>query len=84
VQHGEYESFVSLEHSFLNRLIANIKNAVTQATNRGVQMVIVTSPHIRTHLRKIVERFFPTVAVLSHTEITREANIMTIGMIEAR
>jgi len=84
LQHSEYESFVSLEPTFLNRLITNIKNAVTTATNRGLQAVIVTSPHVRTHLRKVVERFFPNVAVLAHTEIARDVNIMTIGMIEAR
>lgn len=84
VQHSEYESFVSLEPTFLNRLINNVKNAVNSATNRGLQAVIVTSPHIRTHLRKVVERFFPNVAVLAHTEIARDVNIMTIGMIEAR
>jgi len=84
VQHSEYESFISLDPPFLNRLITNIRNAVTAATSRGIQTVIVTSPHIRTHLRKVVERFFPNVAVLAHTEIARDVNIMTIGMIEAK
>jgi len=83
VQHMEYESFVTPDPNMASRLVGNIQNRVSLFTARGVQPVLLSSPNVRIHLRKIVERFFPNVVVLSHNEIAREANIMSIGMIEA-
>jgi flagellar biosynthesis protein FlhA len=66
-----------------SRLIGSVQNGVGQFTSRGVQPVLLSSPNVRIHLRKIIERFFPNVMILSHNEIARDANIMSIGMIEA-
>jgi flagellar biosynthesis protein FlhA len=83
VQHMEYESFVTPDPNMASRLISNIQNGIGLCTSRGVQPVLLCAPNVRIHLRKIVERFFPNVVVLSHNEIAREANIMSIAMIEA-
>ncbi len=83
VQHMEYESFVTPDPNMASRLIQNIQNGIGTCTSRGVQPILLSSPNVRIHLRKIVERFFPNVVILSHNEIAREANIMSIAMIEA-
>lgn len=83
IQHMEYESFVTPDPNMTNRLIGNIQNAVSLCTKRGVQPILLSAPNVRIHIRKIVERFFPNVIILSHNEIVRDANIMSIGMIEA-
>ncbi|MDQ5985841.1 MAG: Flagellar biosynthesis protein FlhA [Syntrophus sp. SKADARSKE-3] len=83
VQHMEFESFVTPDPNMASRLIGSVQNGVGQFTSRGVQPVLLSSPNVRIHLRKIIERFFPNVMILSHNEIARDANIMSIGMIEA-
>ena len=83
VQHMEYESFVTPDPNMASRLISNLQKGVGVCTGRGVQPILLSSPNVRIHLRKIVERFFPNVVVLSHNEIVRDANILSIAMIEA-
>ncbi|MDD5167386.1 MAG: flagellar biosynthesis protein FlhA [Syntrophales bacterium] len=84
IQHLEYESFVSPDPNMASRLVASIQKGIGVFTSRGVQPILLSSPNVRIHLRKIIERFFPNVVILSHNEIARDANIMSIGMIEAK
>jgi flagellar biosynthesis protein FlhA len=43
--------------------------------------VLVTAPEARPYLRMIVERMFPSLAVLSHVEIARGVEIRSLGTI---
>jgi flagellar biosynthesis protein FlhA len=45
------------------------------------QPVILCSPGIRRHLKKLLDRFLPQVAVLSHSEITPQTKIQSLGMV---
>jgi flagellar biosynthesis protein FlhA len=51
-------------------------------STRGLQPIIVCSPKTRIHLKKVLERFFPGIIVLSHNEITHDVNINSLGMVE--
>jgi flagellar biosynthesis protein FlhA len=82
IQHTEYESFVSPDPGMVKRLIGNLQNVVSTFTSKGLQPIVLCSPNTRIHLRKILERFFPNIIVLSHNEITHDANIKSLGMVE--
>lgn len=60
-------------------------NAVRQTFERQAMMgetpALLTSPAIRPYVRSIVERFRPTTAVISQSEIHPKAKIKTIGQI---
>ncbi len=43
--------------------------------------VLVTAPEARPYLRMIIERMFPSLAVLSHVEIARGVEIRSLGTI---
>ncbi|MBW2637039.1 MAG: FHIPEP family type III secretion protein, partial [Deltaproteobacteria bacterium] len=51
---------------------------------KGLQPIILCSPNARIHLRKILEKFFPNITVLSHNEITHDVNIKSLGMLVAK
>jgi len=82
IQHGEHESFITPDPNTIKRIMMSIQNYVTDFTSKGYQPVLLCSPNIRTHFRKIVEKFFPNVCVISHNELTRDANITSFGMVE--
>jgi flagellar biosynthesis protein FlhA len=42
---------------------------------------IVTAPEVRSYVRMIIERLFPTIFVLSHVEIARGVEIRSLGAI---
>jgi flagellar biosynthesis protein FlhA len=81
VQHTEYESFVAADPSLIQAVVNNLQGFVTSFTDKGLQPIVLCSPNVRIYLRKILEKFFPNIIILSHNEITREVNIKSLGML---
>ncbi len=81
-QHTEHESYVVADPDQIQKIVTGLQKFVHLFTARGLQPVVLCSPQTRAHFRKIIERFFPNMVVVSHNEITREVNIKSLGMVE--
>ncbi|MEM7694940.1 MAG: flagellar biosynthesis protein FlhA, partial [Pseudomonadota bacterium] len=53
--------------------------AIKAAMANHPKFAVVTAPDARPYVRMIIERMFPSVAVLSHLEIARGATVKPIG-----
>jgi len=84
VQHTEYESFAAADPTLIQEVVSNLQKFIGIFTSKSLQPVILCSPNVRIHLRKILEKFFPNIIVLSHNEITRDVNIKSLGMLVAK
>ncbi len=84
VQHTEYESFVAADPNLIQEVVSKFQEFVKIFTNKGLQPIILCSPNVRIYLRKILEKFFPNIIVLSHNEITNEVNIKSLGMLAVK
>jgi flagellar biosynthesis protein FlhA len=82
VQHTEYESFVSPDPGLIRNFIESAHKLMDRFTSKGIPPIVLCSANTRSHLRKIMERFFPNIIVLSHNEITPHVNITSLGMVE--
>jgi flagellar biosynthesis protein FlhA len=82
VQHTEYESFVSPDPNMLKQLVGSLQKFIGKFSASGLQPIILCSPNTRIYLRKILEKFFPNLVVLSHNEIVRDVNIKSLGLVE--
>ena len=82
IQHTEYESFVSPDPGIVRKFIESAKKFMGSFASKGLPPIVLTSANTRIHLRKIMERFFPNIVVLSHNEITANTNITSLGMVE--
>jgi flagellar biosynthesis protein FlhA len=82
IQHTEHESFVSPDPGLVRKLIENTQKLMDRFTAKGMPPIVLCSPNTRVHIRKIMERFFPNIIVLSHNEIASNANITSLGMVE--
>jgi flagellar biosynthesis protein FlhA len=82
VQHTEYESFVSPDPNVVKRLVGNLQKIVGNFTTKGLQPIVLCSPNARMSVRKALEKYLPTLVVLSHNEIVRDVNITSLGMVE--
>ncbi len=83
VQHTEHESFLTPDPNLIRKITGGIQKLLPQFTARGMSPVILCSPGIRIHVRRILEKYLPGIVVISHNEITRETGIQSLGMIEA-
>ena len=82
IQHTEYESFVSADPNVIKKMVTSLQKLVNSFTTIGLQPIVLCSPNTRIHFRKILEKFYPNMVILSHNEISREANVKSLGMVE--
>jgi flagellar biosynthesis protein FlhA len=82
VQHTDYESYAVPDPDWVQKLAVSIQKLINSFTSRGLQPVVLCSPQMRPHFRRIIERFYPNVVVLSNNEITRDVNIRSLGTVE--
>ncbi|HIJ68126.1 MAG TPA: flagellar biosynthesis protein FlhA [Deltaproteobacteria bacterium] len=81
IQKSEHGSFLSLDPGFLQQFLQALSDEVKRSVSLGYHPVLLCSPAIRRHLRKLLERFLPDVAVISHNELSNSLEIRSIGII---
>jgi flagellar biosynthesis protein FlhA len=60
-----------------------MKEHMSKFTSLSQQPVILTSHVIRVYFYRLIEQFYPNVAVLSFNEIANDVQIQAIGNISA-
>jgi len=80
VGQGE-ERQIAMAPSRLSDFMTRTRDAFDRAARSNEAPVLLCSPHLRAHLRAIVERFRPSTVVLAQTEIHPRARIRTVGTI---
>jgi flagellar biosynthesis protein FlhA len=82
IQRTEVASFLALEPTIAEKLLVELQEAVEEMTPQmETSPVLLASPGIRHHLRRLVERFMPDLAVLSHSEIIPSVQIKTLKVV---
>jgi flagellar biosynthesis protein FlhA len=81
IQRAEQGSYLSLEPALAQKILLSINQTLDRATHLNTQPVILCSPGIRRHLKKLLDRFLPQVAVLSHGELTAQTKIQSLGTV---
>lgn len=74
---------LNLEPNFTRILIDNINAEIEKAlTSTGSQPVILCSGSIRLAFRRLIERTFPQISILSYNEITPNIKARSVGFIQ--
>jgi flagellar biosynthesis protein FlhA len=81
IQKADHGAYLSLEPGFLHQMVQAINTEAKKVVNLGHQPVVLCSPMVRRHLKKLLERFLPEVAVISHSELSSNLEIQAAGMI---
>ncbi|MCB0415033.1 MAG: flagellar biosynthesis protein FlhA [Bdellovibrionales bacterium] len=63
-------------------LINDVSQKIQDNPEIAGQPILLTSPTVRRHLFKLMNRFIPQLTVLSHNEITGEAKVKSVGLVE--
>lgn len=63
-------------------ILTHISKTIELHPEIAGQPILLTSPTSRRHLFKLTNRFLPQVVVLSHNEISSEAQIQAVGLVE--
>lgn len=82
IQQTDQGSFLALDPSKANSLMEKMSTIIEKFTSLNLQPVIVCSAQIRSHFKKMADRYIPNLAVLSYDEIVSSANINVVGSVE--
>ena len=81
IQPSDQGSFLALEPAIAQQIITSVRSMSDRFGSSGAQPVLLASPSIRRHVRKLIERFVPHMAVLSHNEIPQNIKIQSLGVV---
>lgn len=72
---------LSLDPKITQTILASLNEKIEEATNMGEKMVVLCSPVIRNHFKRLTEKFIPNLVVVSHNELSPDANIRSLGTV---
>ena len=72
---------LSLDPKVTQHILASLNEKIEEATDMGEKMVVLCSPIIRNHFKRLTEKFIPNLIVVSHNELSPDANIRSLGTV---
>jgi len=81
IQKTEHGSYLSLDPKVADPIITSIKGEAEKAMAKNIQPILLTSPTVRRHLKKMVDHFVPSLMVLSQSELLGDMKFRSIGEI---
>ena len=81
IQRTEQGSFLTIDPMVGQEILQAISQQVDALSEKGLQPILLTSPPIRPALRKLTERSFPSLVLLSWNEIAPKVNVNSVAMV---
>jgi flagellar biosynthesis protein FlhA len=81
IQRTEQGSFLTIDPNVGQEILQAISQQVDALSEKGLQPILLTSPPIRPALRKLTERSFPNLVLLSWNEIAPKVNVNSVAMV---
>ncbi len=72
---------LATDPDFVRQLLSSLNIDVARSLEQHSQAVVLCSPSIRYHFRRLIERFIPNLVVLSHNEVAPNVNLKSIGVV---
>jgi flagellar biosynthesis protein FlhA len=83
LQQTDQGAFLAIDPVFAKSIMDDLTVKMEDYKSLGVQPLLVCSAQIRSHFKKLADRFIPGLAVLSYDEIVSSAKIQIVGTVEA-
>jgi len=72
---------LSLDPKITQNILSGLNEKIEEATNIGEKMVVLCSPIVRGHFKRLTEKFIPNLIVVSHNELSPDVNIRSLGTV---
>jgi flagellar biosynthesis protein FlhA len=81
LERGETGSLLSLPPAVVSRVAQRISTEVERATARGHTPVVLCSPQVRLHVKRIAATVDPAITVVSYNEVLKDARVESLGLV---
>jgi flagellar biosynthesis protein FlhA len=82
LQQTDQGTFLAIDPVYAKSIMDDLTVKMADYKKLGVQPLLVCSAQIRSHFKKLADRFVPGLAVLSYDEIVSSAKIQIVGTVE--
>lgn len=82
IQQTDHGTYLSVDPDKVQKIIGGLNHQIEAFGQLAQPPVVLCSPVVRRHFRRIVERFVPTLSVLSHNELVTDMNVHSVGTIK--
>jgi len=83
LQQTDQGTFLAIEPAYAKSIMDDLAVKMEDYKTLGTQPLLVCSAQIRSHFKKLADRFIPGLAVLSYDEIVSSTKIQIVGTVEA-
>jgi flagellar biosynthesis protein FlhA len=83
IQKNELGKKIMINPVMTRKVIDETTQIINEGVQQGIRPVFLTNPTLRPYFKKLIERAFPKISVLSHYEIVPEVSLKTTGTISA-
>ncbi len=81
IKHTEHGSYLSVEPNVATSIANSVSKQLEKVMTAGSQPVLLCSPALRRHFRRMVEQFAPSIMVLSHNELPNNIRFKSLGKV---
>jgi flagellar biosynthesis protein FlhA len=82
IRQTEQGSFLALDPHAAHQLVNSIAAEIEKFVQLNLQPILLCSPQIRPHLKKLIDRFVPNLVVLSFNDILSNVQLESLGNLE--
>ncbi|MGA6924400.1 MAG: FHIPEP family type III secretion protein, partial [Desulfosarcina sp.] len=83
LQQTDQGTFLAIDPAYAKSIMDDLTVKMEDYKSLGTQPLLVCSAQIRSHVKRLSDRFVPGLAVLSYDEIVSSARIEIVGTVEA-
>ena len=84
IKRTDHGTYLALEPALITELVGAVSKQVEKLITLNTQPVLMTSPTLRRHVRRLIEPSLPNVFVVSHAEIVDDINLQAVGKVSLK
>lgn len=81
IQQTEQGSFLAIEPDIAQKIMKNLAQNLEKFSSLNYQPIVLCSAQIRSHFKKLTDRFVPDLVVLSYNDILNNVQIQSLGTV---
>ncbi len=81
IHQSETGVFMTLDPKTIQTVLRNLRPLIEKELSFGIQPVVLTSPQVRPHFKKLTEQLAPDLVVLSFAELEQSVEIHSDGLV---
>lgn len=81
VKQTEHGSYLSLNPEVIQAIYDDLSKAIEKDVQLGMQPIVLTAPIVRIYFKRLTERLFPNLIVLSYNELDDTVEIQSTSMV---